>query len=303
MRATIWPVAVLILTGCTYGIGGAMSQDQQSTITRESSDQRRAAFTTYSGLCLNAFPDADDMQDDGGQHFSTQGTVNVALTEQGVEYVCSVDISSRSIERVFAGGRSYGAAEFSKVRAELARTSARQEVESKQGFTYKGLAIGDSANVIQQRLPRYHASRYGTSTHSFDNEECAREYLHDDAARERCYSLVSFGGAHVSSGSIFVDTDKVQSIDLTFSATWMSKLREVITARYGEPKRAETPVYQNAYGAKFQGFLFEWEYEGTYLTLSSNGRKDALVVIGSLGDREQSAERSKRAIDRASKDF
>jgi hypothetical protein len=69
-------------------------------------------FASYVDVCLKHFPAATNVRDDSGLRLSVQGNVNVAFNEGGHELVCSVNVATRSIERVWADQRTYTLAEY-----------------------------------------------------------------------------------------------------------------------------------------------------------------------------------------------
>jgi hypothetical protein len=116
MKKTSSAVLLLcVLAGCANYQSGAMSQQEQQRIMQEVAASRVAsatAFVAYVEVCLKHFPSATNARDDEGQRLSVQGTVNVALNDGGHELVCSVNVTTRAIERIWADQRTYTLDEY-----------------------------------------------------------------------------------------------------------------------------------------------------------------------------------------------
>lgn len=141
---TIFPALLVLcaIAGCVHN--GAMTQAEQHQIMREVEASRQAAaaaFPQYLDICVREFPSATNARDDGGARMSAQGAVNVALEDSGQVVVCSVNIASSAIERIWAEGRTYTLSEFKlsetarKSRQVLAAADAEQIVSgNREGF-------------------------------------------------------------------------------------------------------------------------------------------------------------------------
>lgn len=134
MKKTSSAVLLLcVLAGCGTYQSGTMSQEEQQRIMREVAASRHAsatAFATYVEVCLQRFPAATNARDDEGRRLSIQGVVNVALNDGGHELVCSVNLATRAIERIWADQHTYTLDEYNisepvrKTRSALASKDA-----------------------------------------------------------------------------------------------------------------------------------------------------------------------------------
>jgi hypothetical protein len=125
-------LVALALVGCVSQQAGRLSLVEQHRIMQEVAASRQAAataFAEYAGACLDQFPGATNVRDDGGDHLSVQGGVNVALNDNGHDIVCSVNIASRKIERIWFNQRTYTPQEYVNAEVERKKTAALVSVE------------------------------------------------------------------------------------------------------------------------------------------------------------------------------
>lgn len=133
MKAILLAVpTVVAIVGCGTHQAGRMSQEEQHLIMQEVAASRQAAataFAEYVGICLEQFPNATDVRDDGGNHMSIQGAVNVALNDSGRDVVCSVNIAMRKVERIWFNRRIYSPQEYTNAEVDRKKTAALISVE------------------------------------------------------------------------------------------------------------------------------------------------------------------------------
>lgn len=123
----------LALAGCGVQQAGRISPAEQHRIMQEVAASRHAAataFAEYVDVCLEYFPGATNVRDDGGDHMSVQGRVNVALNVQGRDVVCSVDIGARKVERIWFNQKTYTPQEYVDAETDKKRTAALVRAES-----------------------------------------------------------------------------------------------------------------------------------------------------------------------------
>ncbi len=159
---TIFPAMLVLcaVAGCVHN--GSMTQEEQYRIMREVEASRQAAaaaFPQYIDICVREFPSATNARDDGGARMSAQGSVNVALDDNGDVIVCSVNIASSAIERIWANGRTYSLSEFKM--SESARNSRQV------------LAEADAAQIISGNREAFLRAAKRSITHSFKDPDSA----------------------------------------------------------------------------------------------------------------------------------
>ena len=110
--------SLVVLTGCagvTSPYYGGLSQADQARIEQEVSASRNAAkndFTSYANVCLENFPDAHSIGNDGGNHLSEQGSVNIELVTGSRKIVCSVGKETKQVERIHTGSQAMSLTDY-----------------------------------------------------------------------------------------------------------------------------------------------------------------------------------------------
>lgn len=172
-----------------------------------------------------------------------------------------------------------------------------------ESFSYKGLALGASAEELRERLPNYMEATYTGSLYNFKSIDCARKNPGNSEAVQQCLKATSFGGVPVETGSIYLRVNQIYSIDLKVKPWYVGELIGAITARYGKHSDRKTLEYRNEYGVKSEGWIYTWVSGSTSLTVEDNGGKELAVRIGSFQSKQEILESMRKAAEIGAKDF
>lgn len=134
-------------------------------------------------------------------------------------------------------------------------------------FTYKGLKVGDSAQVVREKLPTYQCRE---ASCEYSMRECVRAM-----ARDACDTSASFGGAWVNNGIIRLHEGKVIAITLYFTQSMVAAVADASAQAFGAPGTDEVKEFQTRAGVKAPSWNKVW----------SNGDQ-ALQVAQRVGDIE-----------------
>ena len=136
-------------------------------------------------------------------------------------------------------------------------------VAQAQGFSYKGLKLGDSVSAVREKLPTYRC----TATYcEYSMPQCVSATA--SSTRKACDASASFGGAWVNTGFIQLHEGKVSDILITFTQEALAEAVEAAVQAYGQPSSTESVEVQARGCAKVPSWTKRW-----------GGKDDRLVMV------------------------
>ncbi len=173
------------------------------------------------------------------------------------------------------------------------------------GFSYKGVKLGDSMEQFQQALPHFEC-RGEHCTYSRDRcaPVTARGSTADFTRRlDECREGTSFGGALVTYGRVTFIEGKIAQIYLT--SPWMKQIDEVLVAKFGNPSFVDTAPVRSKVGVEYPNWIKTWNLGSEKLTAalraSSINEGSVLISGAAMQEREKSLQRER--IQSGAKDF
>lgn len=174
---------------------------------------------------------------------------------------------------------------------------------SADGFSYKGLRVGDAANDVLTKLPDFRPGALPSNFRYRDFDGCLKLASSGQGAMKECTERVSIGGADIKEGTIYTNEGFVKTIDLSIYGGSGSALESSLVEAFGPPVKLDRPVFKNRMGAEFHGYLGRWENASDVMTYFRDGDGQNTLRITS---KEEDAKRQERERERAkagAKDF
>lgn len=171
-------------------------------------------------------------------------------------------------------------------------------------FSYKGVKLGDSMEVVKEKLPTY---RCTAEMCDYSMKICVSkgDVLRDDGIRSRCDASASFGGAWVTNGTISFADGAVGRIHLGIVQRLLNDVSGALTVAYGPPTGESEKEMKNKAGATFPSWIKTWEAEGQTLELHQRlyDLDTGGVIIQSQAYSEAAKKKAADKAQQGSKDF
>lgn len=164
-------------------------------------------------------------------------------------------------------------------------------------FSYKGVRLGDSTEVVREKLPAYECS--GSSC-TYSMRRCVGK-----SSRSACDAGTSFAGQWVEFGLIMLRDQKVSRIYLETPKGYMPGVADAVTQAYADPVSNEVLEVKTKGGASHQSWRKSWTKGDEMLTLNAIGpniNTGSIMLSSKQEEQAAAAERQEKAKTGA-KDF
>jgi hypothetical protein len=139
------------------------------------------------------------------------------------------------------------------------------------------------------------------------SQETVRAQLPSLQCNERgCSGNLSIGEVRAYTAIRFSKSDGgMDTVVLLFPSKDFYQMKQAFLARYGEPTKRETPIFQNRMGARFENERLEWEGETVFIRLSQYASKltDGSAIIQTAEARRRGFEEFREKAKSGKKDL
>ncbi|MBF5006011.1 hypothetical protein [Diaphorobacter caeni] len=211
MRIAVGILATVILLG---GCAKRVKVVDPNFVPHEfkSSASSLLPLSVAAGICAKEFPGASNPQDDGDNNFTVQNTVNVRMEAPTQSVICSINETTRELERVHDGRHVLTPAELARQRAAMREGQAQTERIAKGDYAD---FLKTAKRVITDKFKDPESTRFRDLY--FSNAGGMPTLCGQLNSKNSYGAYVGYRGFYYNSGSAAVETEDGRGTGLAYS--------------------------------------------------------------------------------------